>query len=47
MLEPLFAYLLIAKAQYEDIRFADYYNVGSAAADCVATGDLVNLFCRK
>lgn len=47
VLEPLFAYMLIAKKQHEDERFAGYYNVGPEDADCVTTGDLVNLFCRK
>ena len=45
VLEPLFAYLMIAKAQYEDASFADYYNVGPDDCDCVNTGNLVALFC--
>lgn len=44
VLEPLLAYLMIAKAQYEDASFADYYNVGPDDCDCVNTGDLVTLF---
>lgn len=47
VLEPLFAYLLIAKKQYEDISYAGYYNVGPDECDCVTTGDLVSLFCEK
>lgn len=47
VLEPLFAYLLIAKKQYEDISYADYYNVGPDDCDCVTTGELVSLFCEK
>lgn len=47
VLEPLFAYLMIAKAQYEDIKFADYYNVGPDECDCVTTGDLVDLFVKS
>lgn len=47
VLEPLFAYLLIAKKQYEDIGFSGYYNVGPDECDCVTTGDLVSLFCEK
>ena len=47
VLEPLFAYLLIAKKQYEDISCADYYNVGPDDCDCVTTGELVSLFCEK
>ena len=46
VLEPLFAYLMIAKAQYEDINFADYYNVGPDECDCVTTGELVDLFVK-
>lgn len=44
VLEPLFAYMMIAKAQYEDIKYADYYNVGPDECDCVTTGKLVDLF---
>lgn len=44
VLEPLFAYLMIAKAQYEDGGYAGYYNVGPDDADCVSTGSLVTLF---
>ena len=46
VLEPLYAYLMIAAAQYEDGRFAGYYNVGPGDEDCVTTGELVDLFCR-
>lgn len=46
VLEPLYVYLMIAKKQYEDIRFADSYNVGPDDADCIQTGKLVELFCR-
>ena len=45
-MEPLFIYLTIAKRQYEDIRFAGYYNVGPDDSDCVTTGELVSLFCK-
>ena len=38
---------MIAKAQYEDIRFADYYNVGPDECDCVTTGELVDLFVKS
>lgn len=46
VLEPLFAYLLIAQKQYENQAFAGYYNVGPDDCDCVTTGELVNLFCN-
>jgi len=47
VLEPLFAYLMIAKAQYEDKKYAGFYNVGPDDKDCVTTGDLVDIFCSK
>ncbi|MDO4267644.1 MAG: CDP-glucose 4,6-dehydratase [Eubacteriales bacterium] len=46
VLEPLFAYLMIAQRQYEEKRFQGYYNVGPDDCDCVTTGQLVELFCR-
>ncbi len=45
VLEPLAAYLMIAKKQYEDKGFAGFYNVGPDDCDCVTTGELVDLFC--
>lgn len=45
VLEPLFAYLMIAQWQYEDPSFAGWYNVGPDEQDCVTTGELVDLFC--
>lgn len=47
VLEPVTAYLMIAKAQYEDPGFAGSYNVGPDETDCLTTGELVTLFCRK
>lgn len=44
ILEPLFAYMMIAKKQYEDIAYASCYNVGPDDVDCISTGDLVTLF---
>lgn len=44
VLEPLFAYLMIAQRQYEDKNFAGWYNVGPDECDCVTTGELVELF---
>ena len=45
VLEPLAAYLMVAKAQYEDGTYAGYYNVGPDDKDCVTTGELVDMFC--
>lgn len=47
VLEPLYAYLLIVQKQYEDIKYADYYNVGPDEKDCITTGRLVEMFCNK
>ncbi|MBO6215595.1 MAG: CDP-glucose 4,6-dehydratase, partial [Lachnospiraceae bacterium] len=47
VLEPLYAYLMIAAGQYEDPAKAGYYNVGPDDADCYTTGRLVTLFCDK
>lgn len=47
VLEPLYVYLMIAAAQYEDISFSGYYNVGPDDRDCITTGTLVDIFCRK
>lgn len=47
VLEPLFMYLTIAMKQYQNKKYEGYYNVGPDDGNCVATGDLVGLFCRK
>lgn len=47
VLEPLFAYLMIAKAQYENEKYAGCYNIGPDDIDCVTTGNLADLFCNK
>lgn len=47
VLEPVAAYLMIAKAQYEDKNYAGNYNVGPDDTDCWTTGELVTLFCNK
>ena len=46
VLEPLYAYLMIAQAQFEDNRYAGWYNVGPDDCDCLTTGDLVDIFCK-
>ncbi len=46
VLEPLFAYLMIAAKQYEDGKYAGYYNVGPDDCDCFTTGNLVDLFVK-
>lgn len=47
VLEPVTAYLMIVKAQYEDPTLASWFNVGPDDCDCVTTGDIVNMFCTK
>lgn len=46
VLEPLFAYLLIAQKQAEKSTYAGSYNIGPDECDCVSTSELVNLFCH-
>ncbi len=47
VLEPLYAYLMIAAMQYQDCKYADYYNVGPDDVDCFQTGTLVDIFVKK
>lgn len=47
VLEPIIAYLMIAQYQYDNPKFAGWYNVGPDDCDCVTTGELVSLFCAK
>lgn len=47
VLEPLIVYLDIALKQYENKKFEGYYNVGPDDCDCVCTGELVDMLCKK
>lgn len=47
VLEPLYAYLMIAGMQYQDNKYAGWYNVGPDDVDCFQTGALVDLFVQK
>ena len=47
VLEPVTAYLMIARRQYEAPELAGWYNVGPDECDCVTTGGLVDLFVSK
>lgn len=47
VLEPLFAYLMIAARQYENVKYVGYYNVGPDDTDCFQTGALVDLFVSR
>lgn len=46
VLEPLFAYLMIAAEQLVRPELQGYYNVGPDECDCVTTGELVDAFCK-
>ena len=46
VLEPLFAYLMIAQKQYENANYQGWYNVGPDYIDCFETGKLVDMFCK-
>ena len=47
VLEPLYVYMMIAAMQYQDGRYAGWYNVGPDDGDCFQTGALVDLFVSK
>lgn len=46
VLEPVCGYLTIAARQFEDGKFAGYYNVGPDDRDCFETGKLVDIFVK-
>ncbi len=46
VLEPVYAYLMIAAKQYEDPGYQSWYNVGPDDRDCFQTGALVDLFVK-
>ena len=46
VLEPVCTYLMIAAMQYQDGKYAGYYNVGPDDRDCFQTGALVDTFVR-
>lgn len=46
VLEPVVAYLIIAKSQYENKQYASNYNIGPNDSDYCTTGQLVDVFCK-
>ena len=46
VLEPVYAYLMIAAMQYQDHRYQSWYNVGPEDQDCFQTGALVDMFVK-
>ncbi|MCR5501415.1 MAG: CDP-glucose 4,6-dehydratase [Lachnospiraceae bacterium] len=47
VLEPVCAYLEVAKRQYEDPAFSGAYNIGPDEESIINTGRLTDLFCEK
>lgn len=47
VLEPLWAYLMIAEQQARFPERQGYYNVGPDECDCVSVGELADLFCAS
>lgn len=47
VLEPLYAYLMIAAVQYDNHEVSGWYNVGPDEVDCFQTGAIVDLFVSK
>ena len=46
VLEPLYAYMMVAVKQYINPELSGCCNVGPEVSDCVTTEQLVNLFCK-
>lgn len=46
VLDPIYAYLLIAQQQWENPSLAGSYNVGPNESDCITTGELATMFCE-
>ena len=46
VLEPVYAYLMIAAVQCENLEYSSWYNVGPDDQDCLRTGALVDLFIK-
>ena len=46
VLEPVYAYLMIAAMQYQDLKYQSWYNVGPDDQDCFQTGALVDFFVK-
>lgn len=47
VIEPLYAYLLVAKKQYEEKEYASSYNIGPVESDNITTQEITTLFCNK
>lgn len=47
VMELLYAYLLIAKRQWEDRSLSGSYNIGPSADDCLTNREIAQMFCRR
>ena len=47
VLEPVCLYLKLAEFQYNNKNYSGNYNIGPEECDCITTGALVELFCKK
>lgn len=47
VLEPVMAYLMVAARQYKEKSAAGSYNIGPDEKDCIAAGELTELFCKS
>ena len=47
VLEPLFAYMMIAEKQYMDREYSGCYNIGPEMKSCITTGEITDLFCKS
>jgi len=48
VLEPVVAYLILAQKQFDDFKkYQGSYNIGPEETDCISTGVLTELFCKK
>lgn len=47
VLDPLCAYLLLARKQLQDVSVAGAYNIGPDNVDNIKTEDIVNMFCSE
>ncbi|MBR5273123.1 MAG: CDP-glucose 4,6-dehydratase [Clostridia bacterium] len=46
VLEPIYAYMMIAYKQYSDSEKSGWYNIGPDDCDCITTRELVSLFSK-
>lgn len=47
VLEPVTVYLHVAQKQYDDKSLEGAYNIGPEESNCITTGEIATLFCKK